>query len=1345
MLARLEVEDAYRFDRNLGVQAGAGTGKTHALVSTALSLLGGLGARGAVAPARLLLLTFGEDAAAEIRARLARRVAALEAAPDAPDALMDLPRAATPPGRAHWEAVRRELGAATIGNFHQLGAALLRRHAAAAAVDPDFALVDETEAFALLEEAAQGALLDALVSSDPRVAEPARAAARAFPVGGRKGLLDLAVGLHARFVEEGIGHEAAALAPLGAPYDRSRAAAALAAETARARAALGALERSGRASARIAGAMQAGAAFARAAAALLGEDSGGATGALHAGAGALAGGGGGAPGKAMDGATLWQFHEAAVALHKATAQLRSTEAAADREALRAALVRAARAARTWLAAPAVHGLLALLEATAGRYRAAKRARGALDFGDLLLRTRDLLRDRRDVRAAVKARWDAVLVDEFQDTNRVQRDLVRLLAEPPGVHAALAPADDAGERLAVGERRLFVVGDLKQCIYEFRGADVTVFSETLEALARTGGAGEVVLSRSRRAVPALVRFTNALFTHVMAEAREPFEIRFDEAHALAPLRDDVPGGGVELLEFDAGPETGARAREADAVAARIGALGRPLRDVAILLRRFTHVEEYRQALRRAGLPHYVVGGRGLYDTQEARDLASLLALATGEADADPVALLTVLRSPLCLVSDRTLLALALPVPRAAKTASPGETAARDDAGEGAAPGAAGEDPGHGATAAGSLRLDPRAVRRAAGDDALLAGLGVPPDERARLRRFVALWERLEAQADRLGAAGTLRRALDETDLCAVLAATSDGVQKVANVERLVELAGAQDAAPGGGGARGFAARLRRAVQRAPDEEEGAPVAEDADVVKVMTIHRAKGLEFPVVVLPGLGDARAFAPPAVLWERTAGLAVKLPRLPRDFADTGDWERVHARSEAREEAEEARIFYVACTRARDLLVLCGPAAVGSGSGRGRGGAWRAALEEIAPLHVVAPGAGAAADPLFLRIRASSLPPPVARDAATETPPTVTAADVARAFAPPPLAPARLEATVTALADLDACPRRYHFLHEIHLLEHPDRARREDTGPGGEDARAAHFGQRADEPAAGAGAGDGEDAPWDPGPIARGVLAHRLLERAAPGATAAELRAGLGADLSPDEEASPEATALADDVAAFLAGSAGRMLAEPGARREVPFVLRVAGPLAAAARAGRPAPEMLVHGQIDLLVDRGPQEPVLVLDYKYARRDPRALDAYRFQLLAYAVAVRTLLPRGPLPRAGLVFLRDRGAPPVWLPVAPASPISPGSSATAGQAGGTGDASAATAAAQAATLDEMERTLARLCGTLAQSRAAGATGAWPGRPRDFCERLGCGYIYRCHAEAGGVDGVDPDASGVDG
>jgi ATP-dependent exoDNAse (exonuclease V) beta subunit len=284
------------------------------------------------------------------------------------------------------------------------------------------------------------------------------------------------------------------------------------------------------------------------------------------------------------------------------------------------------AARDLAAAAQLELLQALLDAFAAAYGGLKDARSLLDFTDLELRTRDLLRDRADIAERLRDRFAAVMVDEFQDTNRLQCELIDLVA-----------ADD-----------VFLVGDEFQSIYRFRHADVEVFRER-----RRAATDPIALDRNHRSAPHLLSMVNELF------GRE-FGVEFQP---LRPARDPDPapvaGERVELIAVDKDADLAGRHWrdvEAAAVASRIAELVASGRchagDVVLLFEAGTDAVRFEQALRARGLRTVRTTGRGYYQQQQVSDLLAYLRLLHNRYD--DVALLTVLASPLVGVSNDGLL-------------------------------------------------------------------------------------------------------------------------------------------------------------------------------------------------------------------------------------------------------------------------------------------------------------------------------------------------------------------------------------------------------------------------------------------------------------------------------------------------------------------------------------------------------------------------------------------------------------------------------------------------------------------------------------------------------------------
>ncbi len=539
-------------------------------------------------------------------------------------------------------------------------------------------------------------------------------------------------------------------------------------------------------------------------------------------------------------------------------------------------LRAARALALW------RQLWDRLQAT---YAALKAERQALDSDDLELHTERLLLEHGgDERlCAYRAGIRHLMVDEFQDTNEVQWAIV----------SALAPPDAPG--------KLFLVGDAKQSIYRFRQAQVSVFRRTARLLAQAAQ-DMPRLSLSFRTHEALAAALNGLFDYVLAPIGEEYEDYEAQPGPLQAGRPTPPvlSAPVELLllpketaEGDDVAVEDARLFEADLIAERLLELRRteslvwdrgenglrPFRfgDAAILFRATTDIPLYEERFRAAGLPYLTISGRGYYDRPEIQDLTALLAALHNPYD--DLNLAAALRSPLFSLSDETLYRLRRHAPD------------------------------------GSRSAEPRPYREA---------LESPPpnDQRERVAHAAAVLGELWPRAGAESVWGLLRRALDATGYEALLAQLDDadeaGGRRVANLAKLLALAYER----GGSGLSGFLRQLDRLKEWEVREGEADAGMPEAGAVQLMSVHAAKGLEFPVVAVADLGRRAGGrrSSSVVMGDPAYGLVCQ------DRDDNGDWIGGAGFAWAKwldgrmDRAESFRVLYVACTRAADRLLLSG-----------------------------------------------------------------------------------------------------------------------------------------------------------------------------------------------------------------------------------------------------------------------------------------------------------------------------------------------------------------------------------------------------------------------------------------
>jgi ATP-dependent helicase/nuclease subunit A len=491
---------------------------------------------------------------------------------------------------------------------------------------------------------------------------------------------------------------------------------------------------------------------------------------------------------------------------------------------------------------------------------ARRAAVVASYGDLLQCAARLLRERPDVRDALRRKYRWLFVDESQDTDPLQAEVVVLLA------ADGAESDWTRARLRPGV--LFVVGDPKQSIFRFTRADIEVHNR-LRELIRASGGETVELTASFRATPALCAWTNGVFARELPAAATAEQAAFQK---LAPVRGDSEETGVRTLTLAEGvPARDVAATEADAIARYIRAAvdggRRRYRDFLILTRKKTkHLLPYAAALDRLDIPVDVSGAGAFGESPAVAALAAALhALADPD---DAVAVVGVLRGPLFGVSDEELFAhrqkglaftLGAPLPDAA-----------------AGPAAA-------------------AIRT--------------------LKELYHVTRTLPAGA-------AVERILEETGLLAAAAAESPAGAEAGNLLRAVDRV--RQVVESGGGLADAARALEEDIDRG--EVEAVPLEPArGDVVRLMNLHRAKGLEAPVVFLANpLAGVEAQVDIRIVRDGARALGyLQLKRRRGEWSEEvlgepNGW-AAHEAAELRYlQAEETRLLYVAATRARETLVI-------------------------------------------------------------------------------------------------------------------------------------------------------------------------------------------------------------------------------------------------------------------------------------------------------------------------------------------------------------------------------------------------------------------------------------------
>ncbi len=523
--------------------------------------------------------------------------------------------------------------------------------------------------------------------------------------------------------------------------------------------------------------------------------------------------------------------------------------------------------------------LRIYESCQGFYEQLKSEEALLDFEDLQIKLYELLQNDEAIRQKLSDRFRYIMVDEFQDTNPLQWEIVRLLG--------------SDEKKELKRGAIFVVGDPKQSIYGFRDADIRVFRGVKETFARQRHLTEaglddsaVVFRESFRFVPPVNAFINRLFEALLVEEEErPYEVGYE---ALRAMRQPPPETEtrIELMLLDQGaPELS----EAGYIAQKIDEIlddgllchqydpevGRevPRRvgygDIAILLRDRGSLNEIEQALRQRDIPFKTIGGVGFWQQSEVYELYHLLRFLSNPRD--DMSLVALLRSRLLLLSDATLFLLG-----------------RE------------QEESWQERLNGALEQD------------------YSPGERIQLAEVAARLNRWLELRERIPLSELLTRIVDETKLKTLLLAGFNGGQRVANLEKLLTLAENFDLS-NPGGLKAFYGMIDDLIRDEVREAQALIDLNDAHSVKIMTIHVSKGLQFPVVFVPGLHSAPAVRAP-ILRDPELGMSIALKPLFPQEENTDHTLAALLKNQAleKERAEYKRIFYVAFSRASDHLFL-------------------------------------------------------------------------------------------------------------------------------------------------------------------------------------------------------------------------------------------------------------------------------------------------------------------------------------------------------------------------------------------------------------------------------------------
>ena len=551
------------------------------------------------------------------------------------------------------------------------------------------------------------------------------------------------------------------------------------------------------------------------------------------------------------------------------------------------------------------------------YEIRKAEQGQLDFEDLLIRAKNLLKQ-SSIRERLAQRYLYIMVDEYQDTNLLQYEILTPLVSD------------------FQSGNLFIVGDSKQSIYGFRGADVRVFNRTLSEIKdcqreRTddfawGGEklvadasekqGDLHLPENFRLLRNLIGFVNLVFEYTMStEDAKEFEVAYE---SLIQGRDNDAPGDVELIIphiadaskdiVDASQE-GTSDSEADLIAARIhdlvgteaqvwerddaGEKPRPVcyGDIAILLRSRTRLPEVESALFEANIPYQTTGGVGFYQRQEIYDIYNYLQFLGNPAD--DIALVGILRAPFFGISDPELYEISRQFPRESVSGDEPRPSFWDSVQK----------------YAEQAQLDTKESEGVEEESVL--------DWYPSIHHVVQILKNHLEICHRLPISVLIRQIVNDTGMIGVLSIGTQGAQRSANYEKLLGIAREFEKAD-------FTALLDflehlYLLITEEDSEGQATVDLTNDAVRIMTVHAAKGLEFPVVILPHMNRKFNYDREPFIDDRLGiGFNPDDPCNNYEQSEPTMTQLMNNRARDKTYAEQKRLFYVAATRARDRLIL-------------------------------------------------------------------------------------------------------------------------------------------------------------------------------------------------------------------------------------------------------------------------------------------------------------------------------------------------------------------------------------------------------------------------------------------
>ena len=490
------------------------------------------------------------------------------------------------------------------------------------------------------------------------------------------------------------------------------------------------------------------------------------------------------------------------------------------------------------------------------FRTKKAERKIMSFGDVEEKALQLLLSHKDILTKCRNRYNFVMVDEFQDTNLQQKKLVYLLA--------------GGNSEQLLDNRLFVVGDAKQSIYRFRGAEVSVFAGVCKDIEKNGGKN-ITLQDNFRSSPEILEVCNEVFNDLMGCDKNN-DIVFEK---LTPNKKSQTKPKLVIITAEKGKRQKANLVEASVVAQNIIELVEKdnfkYSDIAILLASINRAQNFAAALRTVGIPFHIIDGKGFFEKQEIIDLFNLLSILDNSRR--NLELIGVLRSPYFGLSDETITELCL---------------AREN----------------------------RSLWQVLTSDILKFDL--VPEQKNLLQSASDKLKRLRANVHTLPLPELLTRVLEELLIIPLMAGQEFGKEKIANVKKLQQMA-TDFCMKQGGTLHTFLQRIEK-MRNIETRIEVSNGSFEQNSVTIMTIHKSKGLEYPVVFLPALHTRGRNDTSNICFLPELGLGIKVKNENGELVESSAFMEIKECNREMEAAEKKRQLYVAMTRAEQRLVLSG-----------------------------------------------------------------------------------------------------------------------------------------------------------------------------------------------------------------------------------------------------------------------------------------------------------------------------------------------------------------------------------------------------------------------------------------